>query len=97
MGALHDVRDALESGLARGGEALLGYARTWQGDAAEKEVVRAVGAAYVRVLVPFLRRAVVEGVFGVAFESDAPCNGEGDGSLRDMVKNWESWLLETSS
>lgn len=103
MGALDGVLDALESGLARNGEALFGYVQEWRGDAAEKEVVRAVGAAYVRVLVPFLRRAIAEGVFGIAYDSDAPKKGEGAkhmvgaGLLRDVVRNWESWLSETSS
>lgn len=102
MGALDGVLDALESGLARNGEALLGYAHDWRGDAAENGVVRAVGAAYVHVLVPFLRRAIVEGVFGLASDPDTLRKGEGARQvggaslLRDMVRNWESWLLETS-
>lgn len=103
MGALDGVLDALEAGLARNGEALLGYVREWRGDGAEREAVRAVGAAYVRVFVPFLQRAIVEGVYGIA---DAPRKGvEGVGAekvsgaslLRDTVRNWESWLSETSS
>lgn len=96
--------DALESGLGRNGEALFGYAREWRGDVAEREAMRAVGAAYVRVLVPFLRRAIVEGVFGNAYDSDAPRKevegvkeGGGASLLRDMIRNWESWLSETSS
>ncbi|KAF8131590.1 hypothetical protein EV363DRAFT_1398680 [Boletus edulis] len=109
MAALDGVRDALELGLARGGEALLGYARAWGADAAERDIVRAVGAAYVRVLVPFLRRAVVEGVFGIACDPDVSKKEEGDSeggadkrgsgasALRDIVGNWESWLLETGT
>jgi hypothetical protein len=102
MGVLDGVLDALESGLARNGEALFGYSQEWQDDAAEKEVVRAVGAAYVRVLVPFLRRAIVEGVFGIAYDSDAPREGDGTkhvvgtSLLKDAVRNWESWLSEMS-
>ena len=103
MGALDGVLDALELGLARNGEALFGYAREWRDDAAEKEVVRAAGAAYVRVLVPFLRRAIVEGVFGITYNSDVPRKGPegakrvgGASILRDVDRNWESWLSETS-
>ena len=105
MGALDGVLDALESGLARSGEALLTYARVWRGDATESEVLRAAGAAYVRVLVPFLRRAIVEGVFGItAYDFDAPKKRAEDATqmggasrLRDVIRNWESWLEGTSS
>ena len=100
MGALDGVLDVLESGLARNGEALLAYARAWRDDGVEREVARAAGAAYVRVLVPFLRRAIVEGVFGVASQddSDAPRNGRegGASALRDTVRGWEGWLSEMS-
>lgn len=107
MGALDGVLDALELGLARNGGTLFGYAREWRGDAAEREAVHAVGAAYVRVLVPFLRRAIVEGVFGVVYDSDAPPRKGVEGVsatkvggaslLRDTIRNWESWLSEMSS
>ncbi|KAH0837878.1 hypothetical protein J3R83DRAFT_6106 [Lanmaoa asiatica] len=97
MGALDGVLDALEAGLARNGEALFGYAREW-GDAAESEAMRVVGAAYVRVLIPFLRRAVVEGVFGIVYDSDVPRKVvEGASLLRETIRNWEGWLSETSS
>ena len=91
MGALDGARHALESGLAQNGETLLRYARVWQDDGAEREVMRAAGTAFIRVLVPFLRRAIVEGVFGVACDPEG-----GTGSLGDTVRNWEGWLSETS-
>lgn len=103
MGAMDGVLDALLLGLAQNGEALLGYAREWEGDAAEKVVVQAVGTAYVRVLVPFLRRAVVQGVFGLTSDADALRKREdaqqvsGARLLSDTVRNWESWLSEASS
>ncbi|EGO05342.1 hypothetical protein SERLA73DRAFT_157902 [Serpula lacrymans var. lacrymans S7.3] len=61
----------VESTLGRGGKELLSYAREWLKDTGENEapkelqVLRLAGAAYCRLLSPFLRRAVVEGVFGV--------------------------------
>ncbi|KAG9313905.1 Dor1-like family-domain-containing protein [Chiua virens] len=117
--ALDGVRDALEVGLAKNGEALLAYARmgAWQEDSgagtsigagqAETTVMRAVGTAYIYVFVPFLRRAVIEGVFGVAYdgytsESSAP-NGHGKGSeggasaLGNVIRDWENWLEAPSS
>lgn len=92
MDALDGVLDALASGLARSEEMFVTYVRTWGDEGTEREIVRAAGTAYVRVLVPFLRRAVVEGVFGVAYAGSNSGRVEGDdaGLLRD-------WLVETAS
>ncbi|KAF8844146.1 hypothetical protein BDN67DRAFT_963245 [Paxillus ammoniavirescens] len=102
MDALGSVSNALESVLAQNGEEFLGYAREWRGDAKEAEIIRAAGAAYTRVLVPFLRRAVVEGVFGVSYDPDgqngdqSEVNGtngvDGASALSLVLRDWESWL-----
>ncbi|KAI0829072.1 Dor1-like family-domain-containing protein [Trametes gibbosa] len=77
---LHDLLLALDNALARGAEALLEYARTAEDTEArsngattasveearrDREVVSAVRLVYVRVFVPFVRRALAEGVYGV--------------------------------
>jgi hypothetical protein len=51
----------------------------------ELRVMRAVGEVYVRVFVPFMRRALIEGVYGVPFASN-----EGEGEV--MIREWEDWL-----
>ncbi|KIL00808.1 hypothetical protein PAXRUDRAFT_821262 [Paxillus rubicundulus Ve08.2h10] len=102
MDALGGVSDALESVLEKNGKEFLGYAREWRGGAKEAEIIRAAGIAYTRVLVPFLRRAVVEGVFGESCDSDGQ-NGEqrevngtmrvdGGSALSVVLRDWESWL-----
>ncbi|KAF9235119.1 hypothetical protein BU15DRAFT_89678 [Melanogaster broomeanus] len=108
MNALGGVLDALESALAKNAEGFLGYAKKWRGDAKEAEVIRAAGAAYVRVLIPFLRRAVVEGVFGSPWNTDdgqkgaeaqREANGtkggvDGPSTLSIVLGDWERWLAD---
>ncbi|KAH7924498.1 hypothetical protein BV22DRAFT_1066744 [Leucogyrophana mollusca] len=69
--AMPGVLRAAEGALAAGAGEMLAWAgeeteqKELERERRELEIVRAAGAAYVRVLVPFVRRAVVEGVFGV--------------------------------
>ncbi|KAH9885377.1 Dor1-like family-domain-containing protein, partial [Cubamyces lactineus] len=81
---LDDLRVALDSALARGTDSLLAYIRSvpeeWSNGPAttasqeeakrEDEVVRAAGTVYAKVFVPFLRRALVEGVYGVKVQDE---------------------------
>jgi hypothetical protein len=101
------IMDGAEECLANAGHGLLQYAKDWQGgggDAKEIQILQAAGAAYTRVLVPWLQRAIAEGVFSAshkdrqsatdgAGESDA--GEEGDRELSFMVREWESWLGST--
>ncbi|KAF9225276.1 hypothetical protein BS17DRAFT_778385 [Gyrodon lividus] len=106
MNALGGVSHALESVLAKNGEGLLGYAKEWRGDAKEAEIIRAAGTAYTRVLVPFLRRAVIEGVFSSScdphgqdeaqMEVNSTKGVDGASSLSIVVRDWESWLADKS-
>ncbi|KAI5998080.1 Dor1-like family-domain-containing protein [Pisolithus albus] len=64
--AVNGVISALESSLSKTGQELFTYAMECRASDKELDILRAVGAAYARVMVPFLRRAVVEGVFGVS-------------------------------
>ncbi|KAI0370088.1 Dor1-domain-containing protein [Pilatotrama ljubarskyi] len=83
---LHDLLLSLEAGLTRGANALLTYARgtaEYRSNGAttasaeerkrEEDIVRAVGTVYAKVFVPFLRRALVEGVYGI---KEAESEGE---------------------
>ncbi|KAH7886303.1 Dor1-like family-domain-containing protein [Phlebopus sp. FC_14] len=106
VGALNGILDVLESALAKIGEGLLSYSKSCKGsDIKETEILGAAGAAYTRVLVPFLRRAVAEGVFGPPHnqrrrndgsKESAQANGqngvEDAGALGVVLRDWEGWL-----
>jgi hypothetical protein len=95
VGVLEELLGVLEGCLGEGGRVLLGYAREvcaseGAGGDREQGIARAVGEVYVVVFVPFVRRALVEGVYGV---KDGYGDGGGDGSeLGRMVREWEGWL-----
>ncbi|RDB28391.1 Conserved oligomeric Golgi complex subunit 8 [Hypsizygus marmoreus] len=57
-----------------------------RGRRAEEKVARAVGDVYFKVLVPFLRRALVEGVYGVPIAS---LGDGGEDMLGRTAKEWE--------
>ncbi|OCH90562.1 hypothetical protein OBBRIDRAFT_793228 [Obba rivulosa] len=93
--ALGALLGALEDALARGADAL----GTWEGRQRigaqgkvgegeerqrEEKVLRAAGKAYVRVLVPYVRRALVEGVYGVPVAEVRMCEG-----LESAIRMWD--------
>ncbi|KAH9486459.1 Conserved oligomeric Golgi complex subunit 8 [Psilocybe cubensis] len=57
----------------------------------EKRVIMAFGQVYFGVLIPFVRRALVEGVYGVKLDSSFEGGGE---SLPNVVMDWEDFVLE---
>lgn len=99
------VMDGAEECLANVGHGLLQYAKEWQGgDAKEIQILQAAGAAYTRVLVPWLQRAIVEGVFSASHKErqsaadgagDPDAGEEGERELSFIVREWESWLGST--
>ncbi|KAG1742747.1 Dor1-like family-domain-containing protein [Suillus paluster] len=103
--ALSGIVDGAEECLANAGHGLLQYSRDWQGgDAKEIQILQAAGAAYTRVLVPWLQRAIVEGVFSASLQDrqsaadgggDSDADEEGKRELSDIVREWESWLGST--
>jgi hypothetical protein len=60
------------------------------GSGKEKKIIMSFGQVYFGVLVPFIRRALVEGVYGVALDS----NFEGGDHLPNVVMDWEDFVLE---
>ncbi|KAF9011186.1 Dor1-like family-domain-containing protein [Cyathus striatus] len=84
--------------LASGGEALLSYLKSawlWTTDRRigeeedrerERRIIKATGQVYFGVFIPFMKRALVEGVFGVK-DSE---KGEG-GELERVISEWEEW------
>ncbi|GBE77340.1 Dor1-domain-containing protein [Sparassis crispa] len=91
---LDDLSSSLEDALARGGAALLEFARKRKGKLGEKDKkeldrLRAAGTIYVTIFVPFLRRALVEGVYGVVMaDVDMPTGKD----LADVLREWDVWL-----
>ncbi|KAI0640270.1 Dor1-like family-domain-containing protein [Trametes polyzona] len=86
---LDDLLVALDAALARGAETLLSYARAVANSSSttsssseetkrEGEVVRAAASIFLRVLVPYLRRALAEGVYGVKLSD---LQGEGEDAM----------------
>jgi hypothetical protein len=67
----------------------------------EEKVLKAAGAVLVRTLIPFARRALVEGVFGIKVGKEnggklTKASGDGAKRLREKVGIWEEWLNEDS-
>ncbi|KAL1950933.1 hypothetical protein VTO73DRAFT_82 [Trametes versicolor] len=103
---LHDLLASLDAALARGASALLGYARkaaegrsngtssaSSEETKREDEVVRAVGLVYAKVFVPFLRRALAEGVYGLKLgATGGDGESEMDVELRRTLEGLDEWL-----
>ncbi|KAI6163686.1 Dor1-like family-domain-containing protein [Pisolithus thermaeus] len=98
--AVNGVINALESSLSKTGQELFTYVMESGASDKELDILRAGGAAYARVMVPFLRRAVVEGVFGVSNASQADggkmmfttSECKEDNVLEIVLQKWENWL-----
>ncbi|KAG6810959.1 hypothetical protein H0H92_009607, partial [Tricholoma furcatifolium] len=84
---MYELVDALDRRLGQVGEELFGYLAGFVGGGgaggaeAEERVARAAGEAYVKVLVPFVRRALVEGVYGVEIAQLGRVDGAGADGL----------------
>lgn len=70
----------------------------------EENAARAAGQVYFGVLIPFLRRALGEGVYGVkdgyGFNPDGVEDGGEDSTgkvLEGVVREWEGWLKTNES
>ncbi|CAA7265866.1 unnamed protein product [Cyclocybe aegerita] len=93
--------------LAKSGEALFAYIKAYRsdsrlatgtnvdddGDEQERQegIVMAFGQIYFAVLVPFMRRALVEGVYGVKLDATFE---DGGPTLPTVVMDWEDYYLE---
>ncbi|KAF8346884.1 Dor1-like family-domain-containing protein [Amanita rubescens] len=93
FGALKTVVE--EEILATGGEAMLEYIKQvvgtcGDGEEGEIKVAKAAGRVYFEVLAPFVRRALIEGVYGVQDDVES----EPSGKLREVYNHWENWKSE---
>ncbi|KII94322.1 hypothetical protein PLICRDRAFT_36573 [Plicaturopsis crispa FD-325 SS-3] len=111
LGQLVDVLDTV---LAQTSEAFLAYATEYQQAADESaanterelKILRAAGEVFSRVLVPFARRALVEGVYGLRIDSAVNGRSSTDAAekspyalpeeseLNRVLRDWEGWLQE---
>ncbi|KAJ7109873.1 Dor1-like family-domain-containing protein [Mycena epipterygia] len=84
---LSELVTVLDGVLDQSGDALFGYARRVCEEAREQDekIVVAAGEVYFSVFVPFMRRALVEGVYGVPMAS-------WDVWRPTSIREWEGWL-----
>ncbi|KAI0706262.1 Dor1-domain-containing protein [Cerioporus squamosus] len=97
---LGDLLVVLERSLAHGAIMLLVCARSASDERAngslndedakrEEDAVRAAGTVYIKIFVPFMRRALVEGVYGVKMDEEGMKVGE---DLAGVLREWDEWL-----
>jgi len=77
VAVLVDLASALDASLAKAAGTLLG---------APREEARGAGKAFVRLLVPFVRRGLIEGVYGSDISKVPPSE-----ALQDMIQRIGSW------
>ncbi|CCL98072.1 uncharacterized protein FIBRA_00066 [Fibroporia radiculosa] len=96
---LDDLLRVLDTSLVRSLGVLLRYAQTkpWtnemshresEDEAKDDEVVRAMGTVFVQLFLPFVRRALVEGVYGVKMDDSIILTGTGLQEAVDELTNW---------
>jgi len=92
VGIMQVLAAELDKVLGKGGSELIRYLKKFlgeQGTRKDERIARAVGDAYFKVLVPFLRRALVEGVYGMDIASLGDTDEDGCDPLRKAVAEWE--------
>jgi hypothetical protein len=100
---LPNLLGVLDACLADAAAAFLEYAEARTTLAPEElRVLRAAGSVFAHPLVPFARRALVEGVYGIVVGKEngpklTKASGESAKRLREGVAKWESWLDEGES
>ena len=80
---LGDLASALDASLTKAASTLL--------EAARGEV-RGAAKAFVRLLVPFVRRGLIEGVFGSDISSVPPSE-----ALEDIIQRMSLWVDEAEA
>ncbi|KAK0466256.1 Dor1-like family-domain-containing protein [Desarmillaria tabescens] len=87
----------LEDFLSEGGEVFLRYAKNAAGlQGQEVKITEAVGDVYFNTFVRFMRRALGEGVYGLAVDNCEALRRDVEktegGSLDKVIRDWEGWL-----
>ncbi|KAF4604644.1 hypothetical protein EYR40_003419 [Pleurotus pulmonarius] len=101
LAPLH-VKEALvhviDEEMVNGGQALLRFAEAVSADEKLEEgeiiIVKSCGEVYFNVFAPFVKRALVEGVYGSKVaESDEVLGSQ----AADMKRNWDTWTSSLST
>ncbi|KAJ7459080.1 Dor1-like family-domain-containing protein [Mycena galericulata] len=90
MGILSELVAVMDDVLDQSGDTLLAYARRVCDETKEQDekIVVAAGQVYFGVFVPFMRRALIEGVYGVPMASWEAV----DSRTPACIREWEGWL-----
>ncbi|KAG7452049.1 Dor1-domain-containing protein [Guyanagaster necrorhizus] len=87
----------LEDFLSEAGEMLLRYVKNVVGlQGQEAKISEAVGDVYFNIFVPFMKRALGEGVYGLTMDKCEVSGRDTEkterGSLDKVIRDWEGWL-----
>ena len=83
---------ALDQTLAESASVFLAYAKDDRIKDTDREVLEAAGAVFYRVFVPFIRRALIRGVYGLKITSGSGFRVDAESNLGKVLREWESWL-----
>ncbi|KAF7974901.1 hypothetical protein HWV62_1835 [Athelia sp. TMB] len=87
---MYELVSALDESLAKSAAVFLAYVRSLDEDiTGEGSVARAAGGVYLRVFVPFVRRALFKGVYAAESEDVSE-----ESALGQALAEWETWLEE---
>jgi conserved oligomeric Golgi complex subunit 8 len=94
-----DLLTILDEVLADSGTVFLSHVQNGEhAEGTSQEVSKAAGKVFVRIFVPFVRRALLEGVYGVKVASGEAEKFQVGAELGNVCREWESWLdLQTDS
>ncbi|KZP15665.1 Dor1-domain-containing protein [Athelia psychrophila] len=85
-----ELVSALDQSIAESASVFLAYVRNLDEEkTGEGSVARAAGGVFVRIFVPFVRRALITGVYGGEFK-----DLDDESTLSKALSEWESWLEE---
>jgi len=102
VGLMEDLLGCYHASLALCIEGLLRFAQSWESRAQSRpseedqeiEILRVAGRAALELLVPFVRKALMEGVFGGTTDSppsEDRVRSESDKQLQGAVTAWLEW------
>lgn len=86
------ILSVLDETLAESANVFLTYAQDDRIKDTDREVLEAAGAVFLRAFVPFIRRALIRGVYGLKVTSGSGLGVDAESDLGKVLREWESWL-----
>ena len=83
---------ALDETVAESANVFLDYAQDNRIKDTDEKVLEAAGTVFLRVFVPFIRRALIRGVYGLKITSGSGLGVDAESDLGKVLREWESWL-----